>query len=442
MWKKPKPLFTLREAMTHILVTGRPGAGKTSAFLKRIQLELLKQGAYCMHCCVKPDEADRAAKLMPRAIRFSPSSGHVFNPLTYTMARKGARHLASFHDELNEVLTRSTSENTESFWKSGVTDLLITAFELVWLVKGEEATYQDCMAVIMDTPTNQEHAGSEAFRLNRCGQMLEQALIINKRKAMPLVDFLLKRLPVVGDKARGAFVTQAATSIQPLCVDPICNAVNGKSTLTPHQMVNGFTILDFDTLTYGMNGLAYQLICSWFAMEEVLARKKWKRPFLLVRDEYPQLAQSRRDVQGLSVGRSQGLISLAALQTLPGLEDALGAGLEAQTQAKALMGLHVNKIYCNNNCHVTNEYASMSIGQERRIFFGGNHTPDPDNAAWYDVLGVGQRPSFSFNQQFHYRVEPHVFTSLRTGGKENNLIVDGILTRGTPDFEFHSLKQR
>ena len=440
--KKPEPLFSIAQATEHILITGRPGAGKTSAFLKRIMLELIAQGAFCMGCCVKPDEADRLARLLPkRTIRFSPTSGHIFNPLTYTMARKGARHLATFHDDLTEVLTRSTNDHTESFWKSGVTDLLMAAFELSYLVRGEHATYRDCLDIIMNVPVNPEHAASEMFRMNPCGQFLEQGLAKNSNLTMPIADFLLKRLPCVGDKARGAFVTQAATSLQPFVTPPLCQALNGKSTLTPSMMVGGYTILDFDSLTHGINGLAYQLMCSWFAMEEVLARRSWKRPFILLRDEFPELAH-RRCKTAFAAGRSQGFIGLSALQTLPAFENSLGGGIEAQTLAKSLWGLHTHRVYCNNSCHITNEFAAESIGKERKMFFGGSNSPDPGQNAWYDVLGVGQRPSFSFNQQFHYRVDPLEFTRLRTGGKANDYLVDAIITRGTNDFEFSTVSQR
>lgn len=436
-----KPLYTLKQAQTHVLVTGRPGAGKTSAYLNLIQRQLLALGAYCLHCCVKPDEAERAKSILPKqTVMFSPDSGHVFNPLTYTMARKGARHLAAFHDDLNEVLTRSNGDQTEAFWKSGVTDMLITAFELAWKVKGEDATYQDCVEIIATSPTSAEHAAGDAFRNSPCGWFLNQSLIKDKDGTMPHADFLMKRVPSVGDKAAGAFRTQAITSIQPLTMPPLCHAVNGRSTITPEHMANGYTVLDFDTLTHGVNGLAYQLLCSWFVMEEVLGRKSWKRPLMLMRDEFSELAH-RRDISAFAVGRSQGYIGISALQTLPAFENSLGGGLEAQTLAKSLWGLHVNKVYCNNNCHVTNEFAAESIGRERKIFFGGSQSPNPQTD-WYDVLGVGQRPSFNFNQQFHYRVDPVQFTTLRTGGPENNLLVDAIVTNGTKDFQQLTVSQR
>ncbi|MEZ6104443.1 MAG: type IV secretory system conjugative DNA transfer family protein [Pirellulaceae bacterium] len=441
-------LFSLREAYQHILACGRPGAGKTS-FLTPIQRQLLSQGAFCLHCCVKPNEAWRAEQLLAStrkvAKRFSPESGYIFNPLTFELGRKGgsARSLAAFHTDLNEVITRSDAERSESFWKSGEVDTLGTAFDLVYLVKGEKATYRDALDVIMTSPLDLAHARSDAFRGGACGQFLRQALQQHPEKARPLAEFLLKRLPSVGDKARGAFVTQAATSIQPFTIPPLCQAVNGVSNLTPERMLEDYTILAFDTLTYGPNGTALQLLVSWFCMEACLRREHWERPFLLVRDEYHQLVHSRRDVQALSVGRSQGLISLAAFQSLPVLEDSLGAGIEAQTQAKALMGLHVNKIWCNNNCHVTNEYAAQSLGMERKLFFSGQ-TPsnNSEQLAWWDVFGVGQTPNTSFSQQYHFRVEPQRYLDLRTGGPENDFLVDAIVHRGTHDYEIVTLRQR
>lgn len=117
--------------------------------------------------------------------------------------------------------------------------------------------------------------------------------------------------------------------------------------------------------------------------------------------------------------------------------------MEAQVQAKAIYGLHVNKFMMSNNCHVTNEFNSMVIGQEKRMFHGmAMNNQEPDQLAWYDIFAVGSRPSFSFQEQWHYRVPPTAFMDLRTGGPQNHWKCDAIIHRGLDGFEFHTFSQR
>ena len=151
--RKPKRLnpsiLTLADATLGVCLTGRPGSGKSTGL--RILLEdLADQGGKICIACIKADEADIWQKILPDAVRFTPES-HKFNPYTYEMTRKGgsASNLATFHDDLNEVLTRADSQKQEMFWKGGAHDCLTYAFELAFLVRGEDATYEDVYQIIM-----------------------------------------------------------------------------------------------------------------------------------------------------------------------------------------------------------------------------------------------------------------------------------------------------
>ncbi|MEM9411465.1 MAG: TraM recognition domain-containing protein [Planctomycetota bacterium] len=243
----------------------------------------------------------------------------------------------------------------------------------------------------------------------------------------------MKRFPASGEKASGAFRMQALGTIQPLIEGRIKDLTCGKSTITPDEMLNKNTILAMDTLTYGKGGLAMNLLISWLLMEALLRRKGDFGFFGLCLDEYHQLCHAERDTQAQAIGRSQKFISIKAFQSLSVLETALGGGVEAQTQAKALYGLPVNKFMMNSNDHFTNEFNSMVIGQEKQMFFGAGQRAD-SQLEWYDVLGVGARMDFNFSQNWHYRVPPTDFMKLRTGGKENDYIVDCIYHRGFDDF--------
>lgn len=432
-------MLSPNQASLGVAYTGRPGAGKSTA-LRQLLKHFAELGCIICWCCIKPDEADIAASVLPDAVRFRPGS-HVFNPITYELNREGgsASNLASFHDDLNDVLNRSDSQKQEAFWKSGATDTLVYAIELARLVK-DEPTYADAYNIITSSPQNLEVAVSEDFRSTACGWFINMLGNRNPNLAKPFADFFMQRLPASGEKARGAFVTQSVSSFKHFVDGPMSKVVEGVSTITPEQMLTHHTILDFDTLTHGIGGLAFQLMMSWLCMEAVLRRKGEFPYFVLVRDEYHQLAHAERDIRTQAVGRSQKFIGVSAFQSIPVLEAAMSGGVEAQTQARALYGLHVNKFMMNSNCPTTNEANSMVIGQEKQMFFGGSPNPQQD-LEWYDVLGVGAGPQVSFSQQWHYRVPPTAFTSLRSGGPENDWTVDAIFHDGN-DYQQVSFYQR
>ncbi|MEP1441652.1 MAG: hypothetical protein ABJK39_01435 [Hyphomicrobiales bacterium] len=395
-------------------------------------------------CCIKPDEADTYAELLKRyqPLRIEPGSA-VINPLTFELSRKGGspRSLSRFMEDLTEVLSRSSSEKTETFWKTITNDTQAYAIELAYMTLGEDASFQDVYDAIMSAPVDRAQAASDEFRSTYLAQLLERAFVVNPERAKVIADYFLKRLAGVGEKANGAARTGALTALAPFLEPGIREITSGRSTITPEQMLERHTILALDTLTYSTGGLALNLLASWLCMEAVLRRPKWRRPFVLVRDEYHQLAHAERDIRVQSVGRSQGFIGISAFQTLPVLKAAMGGDMAAQTQSEALYGLSVGRVMCNNNCHHTNEYNSMVIGQERVMFYGGSVASQDEPPEWYDFFGVGKSPNVSFNQTWHFKVPPASFLSLRTGGPANRGYVDAIIHRGTDGYEFVTHKQ-
>ena len=262
-------ILNCEQACLGVVFTGRPGSGKSTGLRMLIQ-DLIKQNCFVLWTAIKPDEADVAKSVLPSAIRLSPQT-HCFNPLQYEMSREGgsAANLANFHDDLNEVLTRADSQKQEAFWKGGAHDTLTHAFELAYHVRsiqGKPATYQDVYDIIMTSPVDLAMAKSPSFADTPCGLFLEALGRCNRDVADKYADWFLKRMPSVGDKANGAFRTQAINSIKPFVHGPIANLVNGVSSLTPEQILNQHTILDLDTLTYGVGGLAFQLMISWLCM--------------------------------------------------------------------------------------------------------------------------------------------------------------------------------
>lgn len=437
--KRPEHLITALLATLGILLTGRIGAGKSTA-LRQIGVDLAAQGVKLGIACVKPDEAEVWEQLLPSAIRMS---GQVWNPFQEQLRGEGgAFNLARMTEDLQEVVTRTDSQRSEAFWKTASTETSDKAAQLAYLWKGDAASLIDMYRIIQTAPHDLVTAKSPDLIHTPFGQALNTVGNRSPEAARPFTEFFMGRLCTVGEKASQAIKMQAIGGISYLVDGPISPLINGTPTITTKDILTRHTIWDLDTLTYMQGGLAYQLLLSWSCMEQVLLRKGDFGYFGLVRDEYHQLAHAERDVRTQSVGRSQKYIPIAAYQNQPTLEAALGGGMEAQTQAKALYGLYVNKWFCNQNCQVTAELQSMTIGQERRMFFSGGTNQQQQQPEWWDVFGTGNAPNFNYSQQWHYRVPPTAFLNLRSGGPENNFFVDAITHDGTDGYGFVTVSQR
>lgn len=448
---KPPCLIEPKSAAKGIILNGEVGAGKTTILLQLMeQLALADEHVNFACTAVKPTDADDYERLLRRVgrdpLRISADGAFRISPFIHEMTRKGgsSRNLSTIHQDLLEVISRSDAGRTETFWKSITEDTTRHAFELAFMVRGNAATYSQVVDIIMSTPQNQEQAASDAFRSQTvCGQFLAEAYNVDPTRATVIADHFLKRLPAVGEKARGAAITGAMQSIQPFSTPPISDVVDGKPTHAVAELLTRDTIWDFDTHTYGRNGLAMQLILSWLCMEEVLRRRGDFDYFCLVRDEYGHTCHAERDIRTQSTGRSQKFIGLSAIQSIPTLESQLGSNVEATTDAKAVYGLHVHKIMCRQSDSFTAELNANIIGHERKMFFGGgtqqHHQQEPQ---WWDVLGVGEDINFSFSQNWHFRCPPTVFQSLAAGGEEHGFVVEAIIYDGSQHFYKQPFYQR
>jgi hypothetical protein len=240
------------------------------------------------------------------------------------------------------------------------------------------------------------------------------------------VDYFLEMLPSSGEKVRGAVISQAVNVLLPFTIPPLSEVFSGESTITPDTKCQ--LVLDLDILTYGKVGQMAQLLMSFMKLEAIL-RDPNPETCIFVRDEYQYYCHPGRDIKAQTVARSQKFVSIAAFQTLPVLVDGLGGGIEARNQAQALYACHVNKFMLNNNCPETCETNAKIIGMDRQLFFSSSSNPN-QKPEWWDILGVGARPSVTTSQQFHYRVPPAFFTTLKTGGVHNNLTVEAVFHNG------------
>lgn len=426
-----------------IAIIGRTGGGKTT-IVRHLMRYLLKDSG-CAWFTVKQDEADNAEKVILSSgrvrdlIRYAPCAEIRFNPITFEMGRKGgnALTLARILNDIHEVIHQSDKKG-EGFWEGHFIVAMTHAINVVWIATRESATFELVYMLLSSSPETTAQAKSELFRMTKCGQLLQMAESHamtegEARQVIVAYNYFTTELPQAGEKVRGAVLSQVLNTLMPFTMPPLSDTVNGISNFIPSQVIEEgkCVIFDMDILTYGQQGQSFQLLHSFFFQEAILRRSNTTTPFVFVKDEYAHLAHAGRDIKAQTVARSQNYISIIGIQTLPVLEEGFGGGVEAKTKARAIYSCHVNKYMCNNNCSQTNDENSKIIGSERQLFFSmsPNQNTQPTGSLIDDFFGTGGM-NFSANQTFHPLVEPRRFTQLKTGGKQNNLIVEAIYHDG------------
>jgi hypothetical protein len=125
-----------------------------------------------------------------------------------------------------------------------------------------------------------------------------------------------------------------------------------------------------------------------------------------------QLFLSEYDQIFQTTARSSVAATVFLSQNISNYYTAIG-GKSPQAKTDSLLGNLSTKIFHANNDTVTNEWAAKTIGQ-----------------AWRHVesVSIGKSEGMGIAQQFHWQVEPREFSVLKSGGKDNDFKVEGVIT--------------
>src|SRR5262249_10753074 len=103
----------------------------------------------------------------------------------------------------------------------------------------------------------------------------------------------------------------------------------------------------------------------------------------------------------------------------------MGEGNRGRAQADSLFGNLNLKIFHANGEISTNEWAASLIGKSKQWFVNASNNYEPNE--WGMSGGISPRSSGGVSEHYEWEVQPSVFTQLRTGGKENKGLVDGVV---------------
>ena len=436
--------WKVRDAVRGTQIFGGIGSGKSSGSGKTIAKAFLKNGFGGVILCAKPDETANWEQMAKEAGReddliiFREDSGLEYNPLQYEMTRggKGAGEIFNLTNLFMEIYKMGnrlsgggSSNESERYWDNALRRCINSLLLLLKLSK-ETVSIQNMQRLLSSAPLKEEvEAG---FKLKNqkfidwtqssyCLKCLFKAenLVENDSDdeyVQLLSDYFLKELASMPDRVRPIIVESFLGLAEPFSYGILkeCFSKGISPMLKPEVTHSGkIIILDFPVKEYLQAGVYAQGIYK-FLWQQATERRDPNQdllPVFLWVDEH-QLFLSDYDQIFQTTARSSRACTVYISQNISNYYVAVG-GKNPIARVDSLLGNLGTKIFHSNNDAVTNEWAARTIGK-----------------TFIEVksISLGKESSASSSQQLHFQVEPREFTILKSGGDENQFLVEGILT--------------
>lgn len=435
--------WTVRDAVRGVQIFGGIGSGKSSGSGKTIAKTFLKNGFGGLVLCAKPDEKENwitYAREMGREhdlVIFEEDSRYEFNPLQYEMTRpgKGAGeifNLANLFMEIYKMGNRFTgggnAGESERYWDNALKRCLNRMLQLLKMAE-QEISIKNMRRLL--TTSLLEHE-VEAYgkmddneRLqwadtNYClGCILDAGGKVKTKEEEEefelIYDYFMREFAMLPDKTRPTIVESFLGLAEPFTSGILKKHFSQSTNIRPELTHEGkIIILNFPVKEYLQAGVYAQGIFKllWQQATERRNTNMDLIPVFLWVDE-AQLFLSGYDQIFQTTARSSRACTVFISQNISNYYVAIG-GKNSKEKTDSLLGNLGTKVFHANNDAVTNEWAARTIGKAFKNVSSVN-------------IGKGHQNT-GISQQLSFLVEPREFTTLKSGGKENELKVEGVVT--------------
>lgn len=397
----PHDIWDVRTALTHTLVLGTTGSGKSSGTLKHCIKSVLYQGFGSLICVAKPEDAEamigycRDTGRLDALIDWRPGNGG-YNFLAHELARGG--NINNVIDVLMAVLEmiRSSSPSpgkaSEQFWTDSVKQMLAATIPVIFAATGS-VRIVDILAFIRSAPTSSEQMRDPAWQ--REAPFFYGFLSAMERlKAGPIPGFS----EAVGDRAlnywredfarldqktasniRISLTTALSRFEQGWLAQMFC----GGTSICPELLLSGAVIvMNFPVQTHGEDAAIAQKLFKFMAQRTLLARNGMaahlrETPVAIIADEAQNFLLPN-DAEFMAQCRSSRVAVVMATQSLPTLY-AKVSGDHPHDRTHHLVSNFATIVLHSSGCAETNEWMSKKIGksvQRRNTFNESEGTND------------------------------------------------------------------
>lgn len=463
----PADAWTVDDAVKGTSIMGATGSGKTSASGKKIAKTFLKEGWGGLVLCAKSDEAalwkqycqdtNREKDLIIFGKNSQLANGElmVFNPIDYEMKRSGdgageTTNITNIFMNIYRMGNRIASEGDtkeERYWDTALKRCLNRVIELIKL-SGENLSYAN-MVKILSSASNLEtvsftdtmvaiEQGEETHDIltsnnNYCLKCLINAferLDANNEefeyqlKTFELIEeYFSLIMPRMGSRTRSVVTESFMGLAEPFLSGILNKHFAGSTNIFPEQVFedNKIIVLDFPVKEFLEAGIMAQCVFKQMFQQAVERRNTNKNPLpVFIWCDEAQYFVNPYDQVFLTTARSSRTATVFLSQNISNYFAVMGSGSDAKARVDSLMGNLCTKIFHANSDSETNEYASKLIGNDLM----GLKTATEN----YSSFTLMNQYTDGTNFQFLPQVQPRKFTTLKTGGIQNDMHVEGLIT--------------
>jgi hypothetical protein len=492
-------VFTLRDAFQGVCIMGGIGSGKTSGSGQALAGAYLRAGMGGLVLCAKPEEADlwrrycvqhgRSGSLM----EFD-GTRQGFNFIAYELARLGADGLNAVIECLMRVLeiARSASPNPgragESFWDDTTRQLLRNSIPVLYAATGT-VTMESIVAFVRSAPQSPAQMSDPDWQAQSyffdC--FVDAVGRLDDATGERTTAYWRGDFATLDQKTRGNIIISLTTTLDRFNHGWLRDAFCGQTSMVPELSFHGMVILlNMPALTRNEDGIIAQQLFKYMWQRAVLARNALapqhrERPVFLWADEAQYFLNSY-DGEFLSTARGSRACTVFLSQSLPTYYAKMG-GDNAHDRVHHLLGNFATRIWHNNACAETNEWAAKTIGralQQRSNYSegegtnrnfgmnmgggsnwgtnsshgssssssqgGGSYSSNSSggssqggNDSWGRNRGMGTSTNVSrgYSEQMDYLIEPGQFSRmLKTGGPNNGNRVSAVWYQAGRQFQY------
>lgn len=384
-------VWDVRAAMTHTLILGTTGSGKTSTSLKNIILSMLFNGFGCLFCVAKAEDAESILRYCHDAGRAGSvinwnGRNFAYNFLAHELARSG--NINNVIDCLMEVLEMIRTSGSasgrpgEQFWSDSVKQQLRASVAIVYIATGT-VRIGDLLAFVRSGPTSREEMTDPAWQASSAFyQMFHAAVTRLQAGALPGLDEAVlqrameywKEYARLDNKTASNIRISLTTLLSRFESSWLRDAFCGETTICPELLMSGaIIVMNFPVQTHGEDAAVAQKLFKYMAQRVLLARNGLaphlrERPVALIADECHTVLH--HDAEFMAQCRSSRVAVVMATQSLPTIYHKIG-GDHPHDRAHHFINGFGNIVLHSSACPDTNEMMARKIGKsvQRRASF-------------------------------------------------------------------------
>lgn len=482
-----KDSWSIDDATKGVAILGGTGSGKTSASGKTIALKYLREGWGGIVLCAKPEEAAlwesycNEANRAKDLIIFEKKSKHkegdnkgediVFNPIDYELKRGGngggdTQNITNIFMNIYRMGNRIASEGDiskeERFWDSALKRLISRTAELLKLSEQDLSISNLCKVLIScsakvndELVVNRsiihqairflnEQQDPEDLKVNfeeeeiyyccYCLALADKKLRGKKEQISEdefddLVDmydstynYFVNFFNTLDERTKSTIIEMFMGLAEPFLSGILKKHFAGRTNIFPEWTFQKqkIIVLNFPVKEFLDVGIISQCVFKLMFQQAIERRdiNKYPMPVFLWADE-AQLFVNPYDQIFLTTARSSRTATVFLTQNISNYLAVMGSGNDSKAKVDSLLGNLSTKIFHANMDAETNEYASRLIGNEI--------TAMESASKQVTSFSMADTKSLSYSMQLIPQVLPKEFTTLRSGGENNEYRVEAVI---------------